>query len=102
MGISVSRPLALALSTSPICIYQPRPLICIYPPWLIRMGNNKSQSLDIMLLFLFLLFNSFVTVIIDRNETKGNLSKTKLTNTTDYYKSTQTKEKNKVKSTESN
>ena len=28
-----------------------------------------------MLLFLLLLSNSFVTVIVDRNETKGNLSK---------------------------
>ena len=28
-----------------------------------------------MLLFLFLLSNSFVTVIVDKNETKGNLSK---------------------------
>ena len=44
--------------------------ICIYRPWLIRTGNNKSQSLDIMLLFLFLLSNLFVTLIIDRNEAK--------------------------------
>ena len=52
----------------------PRPSICVYRPWLIRIGNNKSQSLY-MFLFLFLLFNSFVTVIVDRNETKDNLSK---------------------------
>ena len=29
-----------------------------------------------MLLFLFLLSNSFVMIIIDRNETKGNKQKT--------------------------
>ena len=44
-------------------------------PWLIVIGNNKSQKLHIMLLFLFLLCHSFVVVIVDRNETKDNLSK---------------------------
>ena len=53
----------------------PRFSIRIYRPWLIRIGNNKSQRLQIMLLFLFLLSNSFVTVIVGRNEAKGNLSK---------------------------
>ena len=41
----------------------PQPLIRICRPWLIKAGNNKSQGLHIMLLFLFLLSNSFVTVI---------------------------------------
>ena len=50
-----------------------------------------------MSLSLFLLYNSFVTVIVERNETKSNLS-----NKTDYYKASQTKKKKKVKSTESN
>ena len=49
----------------------PRSSIRIYSPWLIRSGNNKRQSLH-MLLFLFLLSNYFVTVIVDRNERKGN------------------------------
>ena len=49
--------------------------ICVYRPWTMRIGNNKCQSLDIMLLFLFLLSNPFVMVIADRNETKGNFSK---------------------------
>ena len=31
-----------------------------------------------MLLFLFLLFNPFVTLIVDRNETKGNLTKNQI------------------------
>ena len=39
-----------------------------------------------MSLSLSLLSNPFVTVIVDRNETKGNLRKNRLTNTTDYYK----------------
>ena len=42
-----------------------------------------------MLLFLFLLSNPFVTVIADRNETKGIWAINNLTNTTDYYKSSQ-------------
>ena len=42
-----------------------------------------------MLLSLFLLSNSFVTVIVDRNKTRSNLSKGK----TDHYKESQTKEK---------
>ena len=41
----------------------PQPTICIYQTWLIRKGNNKSQRFHIMLLFLFLLSNSFVSVI---------------------------------------
>ena len=41
----------------------PQPSICIYRPWLIRIGINKSQRLRIVLLFLFLESNSFVTVI---------------------------------------
>ena len=41
-----------------------RPSIRIYRHWLIRTGNNKSQMLHILLLFLFLLSNSFVTVIV--------------------------------------
>ena len=61
-------------SPAPICIYQPRPLICICQTWLTGLGNNKSQSLDV-LLFLFLLPNPFVKVIVDRNETKVNLRK---------------------------
>ena len=44
-----------------------------------------------MLLSLFLLSNSFVTVIVDRNKTRSNLSKGK----TDHYKESQTKEKTK-------
>ena len=56
-----------------------------------------------MLLFLFLLSNFFVTAMVDRNEPKGNLSKNILTNKTDNYSSSsQTKEKKKVKSNESN
>ena len=49
--------------------------IRIYQPWLIRIGRNKNQRLHKILLFLFLLSNSFVTVIVDKNETEGNLSK---------------------------
>ena len=41
----------------------PQLTICIYQNWLIRIGNNKSQRFHIMLLFLFLQSNSFVTVI---------------------------------------
>ena len=37
---------------------------CIYQPGLVRIGNNKSESLHIMLLSLFL------TVIVDRNKAK--------------------------------
>ena len=51
-----------------------------------------------MLLSLLLLSNSFPMVIVDRNETKSNLSKSK----TDHHKESQTKEKNKAKSTEPN
>ena len=67
-----------------ICIYRPRVSICIYRPpalnriyrhWLIKIGNNRSQMLHVMLLFLHFLSNSFVTVIVDRADTKGNLSK---------------------------
>ena len=56
----------------------PRPSIRIYWHRLIRIGNNKSQRLH-MLLFLFLLSNFFATAIVDRKETKGNLSKNRLT-----------------------
>ena len=42
-----------------------------------------------------MLSNSFVTVIVDRNETKGNLTKNRLTDKTDYFISSQTKEKTK-------
>ena len=49
--------------------------ICVYRHWLIRTGNNKSQRLPILLLFLFWLSNSFVTVIVDRNETKDSSNK---------------------------
>ena len=45
----------------------------LYLPALVNQnGNNKSQLLHIVLLLLFLLSNSFATVIVDRNETKGN------------------------------
>ena len=60
---------------APICIYRSRSWIRIYRHWLIRTGNNKSQRLYTLLLFLVLLPNSFVTVIVDRSETKGNLGK---------------------------
>ena len=97
-GICVSRPSDLAWTLSlgpawipqswpwpqaPICIWRPRSQfiftcpghwICIYRSWLIRIRNNKSESLH-MFLFLFLLSNSFVMVNVDRNETKSNLSK---------------------------
>ena len=72
-----------ALQT-PICIYHPRPSICISQPWpsicmyqalSITIGNNKIHCFDIILLFTFLLSNLFATVIVDRNETKDNLSK---------------------------
>ena len=74
--IQIFRPPFLALG--PICINLSRPSICIYQPWLIRI-RNKSQRLHIMLPFLFLLSDSFVTLIVDRNETKGNLRKNRLT-----------------------
>ena len=48
-----------------------------------------------------MILSLFLTVIVGRNETKSNLSKNRLTSETDYYKASQTKEKN-VKSTESN
>ena len=41
------------------------PSDCIYRLWLIRIGNNKIQRVHIMLVFLFLLPNSFVTVKLD-------------------------------------
>ena len=47
------------------------------------------------------MLNPFVMVLVARNETKGNLSKSGLTNATDYYKSSQTKEK-AAKSSKSN
>ena len=34
-----------------ISVYRFQPSICIYKSWSIRIGNNKSQCLDIMLLF---------------------------------------------------
>ena len=50
--------------------------------------------------------NSFVTIIVDKNERKINLKpKNRLTSKTNYYKASQAKEKkqkNKAKSTESN
>ena len=58
-----------------IVLNGPRSPIRIYQPWLIRIERNKSQRLHKILLFLFLLSNSFVTVIVDKNETEGNLSK---------------------------
>ena len=49
-----------------------------------------------MFLFLFLLSNSFVMMIVDRNETKGDLSKKQIIRSyIRYYKSSQTKEKTK-------
>ena len=60
---------------TPICVYQSRPWICIYQPLSITTGNNKSHCFDIILLFTFSLSNLFATVIVDRNETKDNLSK---------------------------
>ena len=42
---------------------RPQPSICTYQTWLIGIGNNKIQRFHVMLLFLFLLSNSFVTVI---------------------------------------
>ena len=48
-----------------------------------------------MFLFLFLLSNSFVTVIVDKNETKVYLCKSRLTDKIDYYMSSQAKEKTK-------
>ena len=59
-----------------ICIYRPQPSIRIYRPWLTRTEIIKSQRLHIMSLLLFMLSNSFITVIADKNEKKrGNISK---------------------------
>ena len=73
----------------PNCVWQPWPFsgpspefvftdiqssICMYWAWLIRTGNNKSQRLHIMLLFLFL-----ITVIVYRYETSKEQIKKKLT-----------------------
>ena len=77
-GICVSWPLALALALEPssgpnlylagsalICMYRSGPKsvftslylsICIYRPWLIRIGNNKSQRVHIMLVLFFCFF----------------------------------------------
>ena len=56
-------------------LYLPTLALNLYLLALARIGNNKSQSLDVMLLFLYLLSNPYVTVIVDRNEIKSNLSK---------------------------
>ena len=65
MGICVSRPLVLALEPGPnLYLTIPGP-IYIERPRLITIGNNKTQRLCIMLLFLFSLPNSFITVIVD-------------------------------------
>ena len=53
-----------------------------------------------MLLLLFLLSNSFVKVIVDRNETKGNLSKKQIIKLNWLLQVKSKKEKNKVKSTD--
>ena len=69
--------LTLTLAPSPgsnLYLRVPTPIF-IYQLWLIRITNGKSQRLDTMLIFLFFLFNPSVTVIVDRNEAKGNLSK---------------------------
>ena len=55
-----------------------------------------------MLLFLFLLSNPFVTVFVDRNETKENLSKNQINEYNWLLRVKWNKTKNKVKSTESN
>ena len=55
-----------------------------------------------MLLFLFLLSKSFVKVIVDRNQTKGNLSKKQINRWNWLLKVKLNKRKSKVKSTESN
>ena len=65
-------PILYLVAPASIYIYPPRSSSCIYRHWLIRITSNKSQSLRIMLLSLFLLSNSFVTVLVDRNETKIN------------------------------
>ena len=85
--VSWSPALALELGSGPnlylagaalICMYRSGPQsvftslylsICIYWPWLIRIGNNKSQRVHIMLVFFFFFLpsNSFVTVSLDRN-----------------------------------
>ena len=77
-GICVSWPLTLALALEPssgpnlylagsalIWMYRSGPKsvftslylsICIYRPWLIRIGNNKSQRVHIMLVLFFNFF----------------------------------------------
>ena len=50
-------PICIQRSRSSIYIYQPRPSRCIYRPWIIRICNNKSQRLRVMLPSLFLLPN---------------------------------------------
>ena len=72
----VAPALSLHLPVSALNLYLPGPsLQCIYRPWLIKIENSKSQWLHIVLLFLFLLPDSVVTVIVDRNKIKGHLSK---------------------------
>ena len=66
----------------PICIQRPWPSSCIYRTWLVKIGNNKNQVLDIMLLSLFL------RVVVDKKETQRNL-----TIKSDYYNASQTKGK---------
>ena len=65
-------PICIQRPSSQICIYQLRSSICICQSpalnlHLLALANqntdNKSQRLHIMLLYLFLLSNSFVTVI---------------------------------------
>ena len=61
-GICISDPWSQFIFSSPdpqLALTGLQPSISIYQPWLI--GNNKSQSLHITLLFLFLLSNSFAT-----------------------------------------
>ena len=84
MGIYVSWPPALApgpnlyLPTMALNLYLPVATFNLHlPAWLVIIGNNKSKSLDIMLLLLFFCFslsNPCVVVMVDRNDTKGNLS----------------------------
>ena len=62
------------MAPAPICIYRLPALNSHLPALTNYNRNNKSQKLY-MLLFLSLLSNSFVTVIVDRNEIKGNVSK---------------------------
>ena len=49
-------------SGSQFLLTGPQPPICFHQPWLIRAGKKESQKLH-MLLFLFLMPNSFVTAI---------------------------------------